>query len=49
MIEAMPDRVYTPTRVKYSYVREGFLKHGHKSDTSKRYRKTKKHKKSIIR
>ncbi len=24
MIEAMPDRVYTPTRVKYPYVREGF-------------------------
>ena len=36
MIEAMPDRVYTPTRVKYPYVREGFLKHGHKSDTTKR-------------
>lgn len=36
MINAMPDRVYTPTRVKYPYVREGFLKHGHKSDTSKR-------------
>jgi len=36
MIEAMPDRVYTPTRVKYPYVREGFLKHGYKSDTTKR-------------
>ncbi len=36
MIEAMADRVYTPTRVKYPYVRESYLKHGHKSDTSKR-------------
>ncbi|MGB6330125.1 MAG: trimethylamine-N-oxide reductase TorA [Halarcobacter sp.] len=36
MINAIPDRVYSPTRVKYPYVREGFLKDGHKSDTSKR-------------
>jgi len=36
MIQALPSRTYSPTRVKYPYVREGYLKNGHKSDTSKR-------------
>ncbi len=36
MINALPSRTYAKTRVEYPYVREGFLKHGHKSDTSKR-------------
>lgn len=36
MINALPDRTYSRTRVEYPMVREGFLKHGHKSDTSKR-------------
>ncbi len=36
MINALPARTYAPTRVKYPYVREGYLKNGHKSDTSKR-------------
>lgn len=36
MINALPDRTYSKTRVEYPMVREGFLKDGHKSDTSKR-------------
>ncbi len=36
MIQAIPARTYAPTRVKYPYVREGYLKNRHKSDTSKR-------------
>lgn len=36
MINALPSRTYAKTRVEYPMVREGFLKHGHKSDTSKR-------------
>ncbi len=36
MINALPARTYSPTRVKYPYVREGYLKNRHKSDTSKR-------------
>jgi trimethylamine-N-oxide reductase (cytochrome c) len=36
MIYGLPARTYAPGRVLYPYVREGFLKNGHKSDTSKR-------------
>jgi trimethylamine-N-oxide reductase (cytochrome c) len=36
MLRAIPDRTYSPTRVKYPYVREGYLKDGYKSDSSKR-------------
>lgn len=36
MIQALPSRTYAQTRVKYPYVREGYLKNRHKSDTSKR-------------
>lgn len=36
MIQAIPARTYSPTRVKYPYVREGYLKNRHNSDTSKR-------------
>ncbi len=36
MLQAIPSRTYAPTRVKYPYVREGYLKHGYKSDPSKR-------------
>jgi len=36
MLQAVPDRTYTATRVKYPYVREGYLKNGRNSDTSKR-------------
>ena len=36
VIQAFADRVYTPDRVKYPMVREGFLKNGAKSDTSER-------------
>ncbi|MFK5880572.1 MAG: molybdopterin guanine dinucleotide-containing S/N-oxide reductase [Sulfurospirillum sp.] len=36
MISALVDRVYAKDRIKYPMVREGFLKHGHKSDKSMR-------------
>lgn len=36
MIEALPDRVNSDTRVKYPVVRAGYLKDGIKSDTTKR-------------
>ncbi len=36
MVRATPAHAYAPTRIKYPYVREGFLKNGRKSDTSKR-------------
>ncbi len=36
VIQAFADRVYSRDRVKYPMVREGFLKHGAKSDTSER-------------
>jgi trimethylamine-N-oxide reductase (cytochrome c) len=36
MLHAIPDRVYSQTRVQYPMVREGFLKNGSKSDTSGR-------------
>ena len=36
LIHAMPDRVYAPTRIKYPYIREGYLKDGRNSDTTKR-------------
>lgn len=36
MINALPDRVYAETRVKYPYVRESYLKNGYKSDGQKR-------------
>lgn len=36
MINGLPDRVYSDTRVKYPYVRESFLKKGYKSDGSDR-------------
>ena len=38
MIQALPHRVKARDRVKYPMVREGFLKHGHKSDRSGRGR-----------
>ncbi len=38
MIQGLADRIYVPTRIKYPMIREGFLKHGHKSDTSMRGR-----------
>lgn len=38
VIQAFPDRVYSPTRVKYPMVRAGFLKDGAKSDTRERGR-----------
>ena len=38
MIQALPHRVKARNRVKYPMVREGFLKHGHKSDRSGRGR-----------
>lgn len=36
MQSALKSRTYNQTRVEYPYVREGFLKNRHKSDTSKR-------------
>ena len=36
LVKAMPEYVYSPSRVKYPMVRAGFLKDGHKSDTSER-------------
>ena len=36
MNKVLKDRTYSETRVLYPYVREGFLKNGHKSDTTKR-------------
>lgn len=36
MAQTLKSRVYGQTRVQYPYVREGFLKNRHKSDTSKR-------------
>lgn len=36
MNAALSSRTYSQTRVEYPYVREGFLKNGHKSDTTKR-------------
>ncbi len=36
VIQALADQVYSATRVKYPMVREGYLKHGHKSDTTER-------------
>lgn len=36
MINALPSSTYSETRIGYPMVREGFLKYGHKSDTSKR-------------
>ena len=36
MINALPSRTYAKTRVEYPMVREGFLKDGYKSDSSKR-------------
>ncbi|WP_413829575.1 trimethylamine-N-oxide reductase TorA [Desulfobacula sp.] len=36
LIKASCDYVYSPSRVKYPMVRTGFLKNGHKSDTSER-------------
>lgn len=36
MIEALPDRVNSDTRVKYPMVRAGYLKDGYKSDPTKR-------------
>lgn len=36
MLNALPSRTYSKTRVEYPMVREGFLKHGHQSDTTKR-------------
>jgi len=36
LVKAMPDYVYSPSRVKYPMVRAGFLKDGYKSDTSER-------------
>ena len=38
MTQALADRENAQNRVKYPMVREGFLKYGHKSDTSKRGR-----------
>ena len=38
VIQAFADRVYTPDRVKYPMVREGFLKNGAKSDRTERGR-----------
>ena len=36
MIEALPDQVYSPTRIQYPMVRRGFLEKGHKSDRTER-------------
>ncbi len=36
MIEALPDRVNSDTRIRYPVVRAGFLEKGHASDTTKR-------------
>lgn len=36
MIEALPDRVNSDTRIRYPMVRAGFLEKGHASDTTKR-------------
>ncbi|MBC8441473.1 MAG: trimethylamine-N-oxide reductase TorA [Deltaproteobacteria bacterium] len=36
LVKASSDYVYSPSRVKYPMVRAGFLKNGHKSDTSER-------------
>jgi len=36
LVKATPDYVYSPARVKYPMVRAGFLKNGHRSDTSER-------------
>ncbi len=36
MNSALPSKTYSKTRVEYPMVREGFLKDGYKSDTSKR-------------
>lgn len=36
MLQGLPSRTYAPGRILYPCVREGFLKHGHKSDRSKR-------------
>ena len=38
VLQALADRVYSPTRVKYPMVREGYLKNGPKSDTAERGR-----------
>ncbi len=36
MVQAMPDLLYSPTRIKYPMVRKGFLEKRHESDTSGR-------------
>ncbi|MCB2093669.1 MAG: trimethylamine-N-oxide reductase TorA [Rhodobacteraceae bacterium] len=38
VMQALADQVYAETRVRYPMVREGFLKNGHKSDTTERGR-----------
>ena len=36
MVEAMPDMLYSPTRIRYPMVRKGFYQNREKSDTTKR-------------